>query len=119
MGTAVVTLRYARHALSSYKALCGVVHDAQLEPVLLLVTASQSVPQVVRGEGRLSAVLELGEEGLGEGGREPGREGGGREGEGRERVREEGREGGSQGGREGEGRERVREEGREGGRGVL
>ena len=90
MDTAVVTLRYALH---SYKALCGVVHDAQLEPVLLLVTASQSVPQVVRGEGRLSAVLELGEEGLGEGGREPGRGGGG-EGEGRERVREKGREGG-------------------------
>ena len=88
MGTAVVTLRYA---LSSYKALCGVVHDAQLEPVLLLVTASQSVPQVVRGEGRLSAVLELGEEGLGEGGRE-----GGREGE-REGAREGGRGKGGRG----------------------
>lgn len=48
-------------ATGTYKALCGIVHEAQLEALLVLKGLCQGVTQVVRGQGSLPTVLELGE----------------------------------------------------------
>lgn len=48
----------------TYKALCGVVHEAQLEALLVLKGLCQGVTQVVGGQGALPTVLELGENAL-------------------------------------------------------
>lgn len=45
----------------SYKALGGVVHQAQLEALLVLKGFSEGVSQAVRGEDALSALLKLAE----------------------------------------------------------
>lgn len=51
----------SRVATGTYKALCGIVHEAQLEALLVLKGLCQGVTQVVRGQGALPTVLELGE----------------------------------------------------------
>lgn len=43
----------------AYEALRRVVHEAQLEPVLVPEALGQGAPHVVRGQGLLPAVLEL------------------------------------------------------------
>lgn len=48
-------------ATGTYKALCGIIHEAQLEALLVLKGLCQGVTQVVRGQGALPTVLELGE----------------------------------------------------------
>lgn len=48
-------------ATGTYKALCGIVHEAQLEALLVLKGLCQGMTQVVRGQGSLPTVLELGE----------------------------------------------------------
>ncbi len=53
-----------RVATGTYKALCGIVHEAQLEALLVLKGLCQGVTQVVRGQGALPTVLELGENAL-------------------------------------------------------
>ena len=72
---------------ATHKALGSIVHEVELEPVLLSVALSQSMTEDVGRNGRLLTVLELCEQvlrGRGEGGeRERGRE---REGGGRERF---------------------------------
>ena len=70
----------------THEALGSIVHDSQLEAMLFLIAARQSLSQVIWWQSRLTAVLELCEEGLEEGeeGRKGGREGGtkrGKEGE--------------------------------------
>lgn len=42
-----------------FEALGGVVHEAQLEPLLVPEALGQGVPDVIRGKGFLPAVLEL------------------------------------------------------------
>lgn len=53
----------SRHSVATgtYKALCGIIHEAQLEALLVLKGLRQGVTQVVRGQGSLPTVLELGE----------------------------------------------------------
>lgn len=51
-------------ATGTYKALCGIIHEAQLEALLVLKGLCQGVTQVVRGQGTLPTVLELGENAL-------------------------------------------------------
>lgn len=51
-------------ARGPHKALGGVVHDAQLEALLVLEGLGQGAPQGVRGQHLLTAVLELGEDAL-------------------------------------------------------
>ncbi len=53
-----------RVATGTYKALGGIVHEAQLEALLVLKGLCQGVTQVVRGQGALPTVLELGENAL-------------------------------------------------------
>lgn len=48
----------------SYKALGSVVHNAQLEALLILEGLSQSTAQGIRGQHLLTAVLELGKDAL-------------------------------------------------------
>ena len=68
---------------ATHKALGSIVHEVELEPVLLSVALSQSMTEDVGRNGRLLTVLELCEQvlrGRGEGGeREREREGGGGE----------------------------------------
>ena len=54
----------SRVATGTYKALCGIIHEAQLEALLVLKGLCQGVTQVVRGQGSLPTVLELGENAL-------------------------------------------------------
>lgn len=54
----------SRVATGTYKALCGIIHEAQLEAVLVLKGLCQGVTQVVGGQGSLPTVLELGENAL-------------------------------------------------------
>lgn len=51
-------------ARGTYKALCGIIHEAQLEALLVLKGLCQGVTQVVRGQGALPTLLELGENAL-------------------------------------------------------
>lgn len=53
-----------RGAAGPYEALGSVVHEAQLEALLVAEALGQRVPHVVRGQGLLPAVLELREHGL-------------------------------------------------------
>lgn len=43
----------------THKALCGVVHQAQLKPLLVSEALCKSMPYVIRGEGFLLTVLKL------------------------------------------------------------
>ncbi len=54
----------SRVATGTYKALCGIIHEAQLEALLVLKGLCQGVTQVVGGQGSLPTVLELGENAL-------------------------------------------------------
>lgn len=56
--------RAGRGAAGPYEALGSVVHEAQLEALLVAEALGQRVPHVVRGQGLLPAVLELREHGL-------------------------------------------------------
>lgn len=56
-------------ATGTYEALCSIVHEAQLEALLVLKGLCQGVTQVVRGQRPLSALLELGENTLKKGAR--------------------------------------------------
>lgn len=47
-------------AAGAHKAFGGIVHEAQLEAMLVLKGLRQGVTQVVGGQGALPAVLELG-----------------------------------------------------------
>lgn len=51
-------------APSPYKALGSVVHEAQLEPLLVPEALGQGAPHVVRWEGLFPAVLKLSKHGL-------------------------------------------------------
>lgn len=51
-------------ATGTYKALCGIVHEAQLEAMLVLKGLRQGLTQVVRRQGALLTLLELGEKAL-------------------------------------------------------
>lgn len=62
--TQTVRQRCTRRSHRTYKALCSIIHVAQLEAVLVLKGLRQGVTQVVRGQGSLPAVLELGENAL-------------------------------------------------------
>jgi len=53
-----------RVATGTYKALSSIIHEAQLEALLVLKGLCQGVTQVVRGQGTLPTVLELGENAL-------------------------------------------------------
>lgn len=63
-------LSLALCAAGTHKAFRGIVHEAQLEAVLVLKGLRQGVTQVVGGQGALPTVLELGKNTLkgGEGG---------------------------------------------------
>lgn len=56
--------QHGRVATGTYKALRGIIHEAQLEALLVLKGLCQGVTQVVRGQGALPTVLELGENAL-------------------------------------------------------
>ena len=47
-----------------YKTLCSIVHQSQLEPVQVLITAGHGYPQCIGWYGHLTTVLELGEQHL-------------------------------------------------------
>lgn len=47
-------------AAGTYKAFRGIVHEAQLEAMLVLKGLRQGMTQVVGGQGALPTVLELG-----------------------------------------------------------
>lgn len=47
-------------APGTYKTLRGIIHEAQLEALLVLKGLCQGVTQVVGGQGSFSTVLELG-----------------------------------------------------------
>lgn len=49
----------------THKAFCCIVHEAQLEALLILEALGQRVSHVIRGQRLLSAVLELGKDRLG------------------------------------------------------
>lgn len=50
--------------VSTYKALSSVIHQAELEALLILKGFSEGVPQAVGGQHALSALLELAEDTL-------------------------------------------------------
>lgn len=62
--TLVSLAQDSRVATGTYKALCGIIHEAQLEALLVLKGLCQGVTQIVRGQGALPTVLELGENAL-------------------------------------------------------